>query len=1479
MPITLTPDPLIDPFEVIPSIDDSPSVPPTLWTGVDQWHDLIEQRLDPGHEADSVSAWDALVAACTDLQGLHEQSREHVEWLLALDHLSDATATNRAYRETQLAGAMAEARLNHLLGTLSDNEYRAILYCLQPLLDGREPPQAYLLGKVAVDDGEQHASWAGAITLTTLTALTDFSQAPRVLLYRFGVHGGWTAHDTSRDVLNALANALGADENRRVKLRPASWTAFNEVLTDQLAALRAAHTFGAKDDTGALERTRLEALDTLCVPLNPPRLLALTRAEEVRRSLRLGDEARTWLDRTPANVRTELAGLIIRYTAALEASERLLRRTLPTRQAYVEHRLRERLEREFDLTAPCHVTLTLPMRVIRVGELISGAAGPGTPIHSVARPSVETEQLSLEDLALIQIDEPMAERLEFLEVGVTPEHHPQANLIKGTITLAWLRQTLPDLDVAGGYERLLADAYLQAGESSALAEEREALYQPYALMLEMHELIAWQQRRLDARGRHIVRVALHATTADAWASEGLNITMRPAALTVFDERSHSHGSPLAGVVLLHDRATDTAVLYLPQAPDGCGFSQYSTLKAATEALEDLFIDTTLRRYLCGRALEGDARALESKVSQALARGYHRLIEFRGPWPTSQSLTANQYLAELGLTITAHRNSSVSNTDRVFEHALQSRGTAVSYIRMALGFVPFVGSLIALADAVEAGIEAGRAFASGESTKGLEATRSVLLSITDVLFDFSPAGLSSGSASLSATARARQLRQGLPGAGRFRQLSKWNARHADQAFAGYERLTALTSQPGTKGRWREVYREPEGDFILRGSTTYAVEWDATYRTWRLQQTRTRSYRQPVALDESGCWQTHGQLYGSLVEGGLRGGGGVQGYLADRLDPLWPDTLRRLLPRWWTDAQFRRQQQLLSECQNRCRATIQSDAQLKQAAAAYQAVHGSPQAPASARAMLAATDRFVEVATTYHETLEALRVLSHGRRRAEFEQDQSQVAATLCSRYQSSIRVALAETDRLTDLAFSQRAEVTRLLDAAGTVPLSVDTVITHSRRIQVTLGETLDLTNQIDQRLEAASIWQRRVSLQEHRRRLHQSQDQLRQMLAGRHGTLIRLALLLDLSPRDNPSLASWLYMRRAYRPARERFDRLARSAYNTGSLNLTPQQRQRLQAQLRESTKALMRTVRRLTVSYPEHFDLHYCELLLEELQKIHDATPAAPIQASRTPTPDRRRLFEADNLLLVGEPVSGEPDVLVIRQLNENPERWIRQPDQRWVRSEQQPAWDTVQPVADVSVLAQQAEARLLELPALRLRLRRYHRPSTLAADLEDLYIGESQDLEFRLRQLQDAGEAQYGPLMQRLQQQANALRAEGRQARIAHCKASQAPTGGILEYLVGEGEATIRRVEGLQASGTTPRNRNWLQEYEILDRDSGKPLFYAHFHYRKAEPRFADFEAAHLKTPAQRYLATAPAGEPAIWRGEISRRLAAALFEPLFA
>lgn len=121
------------------------------------------------------------------------------------------------------------------------------------------------------------------------------------------------------------------------------------------------------------------------------------------------------------------------------------------------------------------------------------------------------------------------------------------------------------------------------------------------------------------------------------------------------------------------------------------------------------------------------------------------------------------------------------------------------------------------------------------------------------------------------------------------------------------------------------------------------------------------------------------------------------------------------------------------------------------------------------------------------------------------------------------------------------------------------------------------------------------------------------------------------------------------------------------------------------------------------------------------------------------------------------------------------------------------------------------------------------------------------------------------------------GRSTRVRMVK-EQPPTAARVAWLKSKGEIDIpapaarRRLKGL--------GRDYLDEYEVLDHKTRKLLWYAHFHYAKADDPPGLFTAAHLKTVAQRLLGGAVDRDSAsqeliaIYRSEISRALAGSVF-----
>ncbi|NVZ63948.1 hypothetical protein HX867_17770 [Pseudomonas gingeri] len=103
---------------------------------------------------------------------------------------------------------------------------------------------------------------------------------------------------------------------------------------------------------------------------------------------------------------------------------------------------------------------------------------------------------------------------------------------------------------------------------------------------------------------------------------------------------------------------------------------------------------------------------------------------------------------------------------------------------------------------------------------------------------------------------------------------------------------------------------------------------------------------------------------------------------------------------------------------------------------------------------------------------------------------------------------------------------------------------------------------------------------------------------------------------------------------------------------------------------------------------------------------------------------------------------------------------------------------------------------------------------------------------------------VVRQLREAAPRLLAAGQRARIAAIKANP-PEMPRIDYLLALGEVTLRK----EGERIRLGKHDFLQEYVLLDQD-GKPLWYAHFHYASVAAVDTAFEAAHLKTAAQRKL-----------------------------
>lgn len=188
-------------------------------------------------------------------------------------------------------------------------------------------------------------------------------------------------------------------------------------------------------------------------------------------------------------------------------------------------------------------------------------------------------------------------------------------------------------------------------------------------------------------------------------------------------------------------------------------------------------------------------------------------------------------------------------------------------------------------------------------------------------------------------------------------------------------------------------------------------------------------------------------------------------------------------------------------------------------------------------------------------------------------------------------------------------------------------------------------------------------------------------------------------------------------------------------------------------------------------------------------------------------------------------------------------------------------------------------------------HEPNRLPVEIEESLARHATQLSDTAKAIDQAltsgpsSHAQAGTatqLKQKIETAVKRLKTEGHTLRVNMTK-RQLPTAPRVEWLLAQQEVTIEVIPGRrQLKGS---KKDFLQEYEIRDRKSKAVLWYAHFHYERADTADEFFSAAHLKTKEQRLLGSGYSLENAsstqeviaIYRSEIGVPLAKTLFFPV--
>lgn len=1429
------------------------------------------------------AALDDLIAEVGDGPGLQafrqaiealEQAEQDADWAASalLHHPRPATFEREfaALHSAHKAGLKAEAGLQRALKQVDEHEYGQLL----GLLDASDTTlvAARLSLSQTAEDAQVHAL-LGAFIVTEAAALTDADSPHGVLLYWPGHGGGLQRFAHRRELERLLFKITTADSGATLHLHALEGDPLEHGLKQLLDDFQTQAKAGANDPTQSAEHLqvlRTRALASLQVPVHAARHLVFAHRREQDRSAALADHLPDWLDKLPAADRNALRSLIDAYLPAMKRSHQLLTVALEPRQWFTRKHLQARLRQDFSLKGRFDVQLDIPDAVTWQTRYSAGPTGPVPTSVMVA--SAKRSRWSLEALAQLNIDstksvqdDPLSQRLVLMHRDISADDEQERIRLRNGITPTYLRKILPELDLPSAYERRIIQAFKGAASEAPFVREhrRECLVEPWRLMLRLQGECARLQKQINEGDLKILDIASSADTPDAWRADGQRIVLLPATLTVGGKDTPDEGAViLSGVTFIEEQTRGVTLLYLPDSPDGQFLRRYDNLEAARKALFNLCLQDRMLQYLAGRALHGEARAHESRLNQAALKHFDRMIGVGTPWPATTSLAAHLLDAHMGRLVIAHRDTSRSNAALHLERYALEGPRAFHYIKMALGMLPFVGSAVALYDAWTAANQAAAALLRGDVGDGLAELRSVLLCLIDAALDLIPG--ESAASSLAPAARrltrARQLRALTTGASALQGSSTRQARHLAARFAGYEYeqpIDLWTLQPASHGLYRNVYRHADGDFIVRQGRIYQVQLSKDKRQWRLSGNRRKTYRQPIALDESGRWDTWFGVYGTTFEGGGLGSGNLPGHLADALDPLWPQAIRQRLPRWWVDRTFRRHHQLTEAADD---IALQIDAQVKRTDARLEAYDVSAErAPALMEAAEAACAVDIELGNRHYQTLVELLPLTHGNKRRVLLEFQSNGALLLTDRYRRRLIFDNHRVQPLLDRADA----LTETLDATPVEALSQRLVLLEEiRKLRLDILKSFDT---IEARRGDLNHWYQRITLGSDRAQMSAQVSELNARLSEANILYLRTGHLLESVTRyDSTTDLSWFLLQNQAQLKRARVDRALFTQFSLPEVIATRAQRNQILQDCIEQYRQFRRDMKAWTASYPQHFHLEAVPLLLDALEKMTErARKGLDISPPATPAGQQaKKVFLTENdQLLIGtertEPATGQRQFTFTGQ-DGYMEIWEPASNGKSRLLNPQAPQPTPPIRRNLESLEAEARKRLGAQQDYATRVQSYAAQDMLPVDLEHMMLSEANELTLRARSIEEL--APDHTLITPLRDKATELAATGRALRTRQSLQTRTPTDGMLEDLLGQAVVEIRKSSPLKNLGKRRDGRaDYLQEYEIWDLSPtpARVLWYAHFHYARATAAIGAFEKAHLKLPEHRFLTHADNAE----------------------
>ncbi|AWY43010.1 hypothetical protein DKY63_25090 [Pseudomonas putida] len=1419
-----------------------------------------------------------LVALQTAMQSADKAATALLYRARTLDLTTFNQQFTRLY-QAHKAGLRAEARLQRTLEQLTEDEFRLINTVLDTH-DGSDPAGDSVVASLSLTMTTRHGDQTSTLTqslhgpwvIAPSGSPLNSASAHSVLLYWPGTGGGLLRFENLRTLERELLKIQDLDNRLALKLSRISADPVQYSLNEQTGDFelkvaqvrqRYPHESQISERADELEKLRRQALASLQVPVQTARQLAFSQRLEQDRSATLSTHLPDWLKHVRGDESVGLKALILAYIEAMRRSREQLDIALMPRHEFTRQHLHARLRKDFSIKGDFQVLLEMPDSVSWQKHLSPAPGAPGTPQKLVLVPSTARSKMPIEDLAQHNIDnspsmnlEPLALRLSFMKVEISTADDSERQTLASAITLPWLRRILPELDLARDYETLIRNTFMGAGDEAAFVREhrRECLIEPWRLLLKLQGECARLQKQISHDDQQVFSIAIDADTEQAWRTDGKRLVLWPANLTVGGKDTPNEGPvTLAGVTFIEEQVSGMTLLYLPDSPDKQFLRRFDNLEMARKALYNLCLRDEMARYLAGRALQGSVQAHLSRINQAQLKHFDALIGIGTRWPSTTSLAAHQLDSHMGRLIEAHRATSRSNNDLYLERYALQGPRAFNYMKMALGLVPFVGTAIALYDAWNSANQAVAAFVRGEAGDGLAEVESVLLCLIDAAMDILPsASIGTTQGARSAT-RLRHLR-GLNKGAAMSTTSLHEASRVVQRFAGYEYekpLSLSSLQPATHGIYRNIYRHADGDFIVRQGRVFQVERSTDSRNWRLKGTTRKTYKQPIALDESGQWDTWFGVYGVAFEGGGLGGGNLLGHLADTLDPVWPQAVRERLPRWWVDEGFRRQHALTEGADS---LALQIDARVKQTDTTLNTYNTTP-APNRTPTLLQQAETAcmgdIELAGRYHQTLVDLLPLTHGNKRRALLEFQSNAALMLADRYKQRLFLA---NHRVNPLIDSIDALTQKLDDMPATALSERLGVLGDIRKLRLEMIKEFDT---IDAHLRDLNHWYQRITVSAQKAQLTQEVAMLNGRMSEANMLYLKTGNWLELVTRyDTSNDLSWFFLQNQMRAKRSRVDRDLFTQYSLPEVSATKAQRNQILQECIENYREFSRSMNAWTASYPQHFDLDAVPLLLDGLAKMAERARKAinlPPPAAPAGHNSKKAFLTDTDQWLIGveqwEPGSQTRRYTLTGQGGYT-EIWEQGSHGKSRLLNPQPQPSHAQRRNLDSLLAD-ARQRLQSQDAYQARIQSYADQDMLPVDLEHMMTSEANELTHRADGIAEI--APRNALVTQLRDKASELVATGRTLRTRQSLQSKKPTDGMLDDLVKHNVVEIRKTGLIKNLGKRRDGRiDYMQEYEVWDTTQAPPkvLWYAHFHYSKATPEFGGFEKAHLKLPEHRFL-----------------------------